>query len=324
MTQPKPRWTWRAGCAVSRDVFYLSGTPDESGQAAGTAASRMVFYQHRAADSWLAHDRMDWRVTSICLPQPGPDRVYQAHVLGQEGQVKSYSLKGSATERIADAGKPGDGRVSRIRAIGAHLYVCGTGGQVYRRDASGWKHIGAQSPITPGHTAGQVNAAGDLADVNGADENALYAVGAHGYMAFFTGADWIEIERVTAAHLNFILPTSDNMIWVAGARGTLLKGNIALGFFSAIALKYADIDFYAIALYNRRVFMGTSDGLYELVDNRPQRLPVSDKRGLGAVRSVEVKDGVLWALGARQLVRYDGTAWETVAMPQPSRGKKSA
>lgn len=330
----KAEWLFDAGCALSRDLYWVHAAASGSGKAKDAAASRMVFYQHQAANPWSYNDLEGWPVQSLCFSKGAPSGTPSVCALSREGEVEYYSSEGAEVEQIADAGtgpdKPGYGPVARIREIGAHLYVCGHGGQVYRREAADWVHCGTpmRQPADGGRKveatdatgeawAEAVKEVGDLSDINGHDEQFLYTVGANGYIAFFTGVEWIDIPKVSAAPLNFILahPNPQSMIWIAGNRGTLLKGNADVGFFSVIASKHFDIDFHSVALFQERLFVGASDGIYEIVDYRLQKLPVSDAHALGRISSVEARDGVLWALSARKLVRYDGAAWEVFESP---------
>lgn len=148
MTWQKTKLTFGTGCAVNRDMFYLSSTLDELEKSEDNPVSRLVFYQHQTADKWLFHDLSGWRVVSTCFPTPAPSSVRKIYALSEQGDVECYSREGSVIERIPDAGlgkgSSNYGYVTRIREIGAHLYVCGYGGQVFRREASGWIHMDNQ------------------------------------------------------------------------------------------------------------------------------------------------------------------------------------
>ncbi|WP_175031534.1 hypothetical protein [Burkholderia lata] len=329
--------TFGTGCAINRDMFYLSGTLDELESTEGNRVSRMVLYQGQTAEKWFYHDLPAWRVVSACYPEPEPepepepDSVRKIYALSEQGDVDCYSREGSVIEKISDAGLGATlanyGYVTRIREIGSHLYVCGYGGQVYKRDTAGWIHVDAQllqkkagigSIEDPNELLAALIQSTDetigLVDINGLDEKSIYVVGNDGYIAFFDGASWIKLPKPTAAHLNCVLPVSADSVWVAGSKGTLLKGNFQAGF-SAVARESLSTDFYSMALFNDRLFIGAGDGIYELDENGPQRLMVSDKFSLDSVATVDAKDGVLWVLASRRLARYDGTQWEVFENP---------
>jgi hypothetical protein len=331
MAKQKTKLTFGVGSAINRDMFYLSSTLDELESTEDNPVSRMVFYQHQTADKWFYHDLVGWRVVSTCFPEPLPGSVRKIYALSEQGEVECYSRDGSVTEKIPDAGlgpsTPNYGYVTRIRQIGARMYVCGYGGQVYRREDSGWVHV--DKAIL--RKTGDIGAIEDpdellaaisesaretvgLTDINGINEASIYIVGNDGYVAFFDGTTWKVGAKATAAHLNCVLPVSDDLVWIAGSKGTLLKGNMSSGF-SAVARKSLSTDFYSLALLNDRLFIGAGDGLYELDEHGPQRLLASDKYALEGVAILEVKDGVLWLLASRKLVRYDGANWEVFENP---------
>ncbi|HIH2745109.1 hypothetical protein L3V59_35490 [Burkholderia aenigmatica] len=322
----KTKLTFGTGCAINRDMFYLSSTLDELESTEGTPVSRMVIYQGQTAEKWFYHDLPAWRVVSGCYPEPALNGVRKIYALSEQGDVDCYSREGSVIEKIADAGlgaaSANYGYVTRIREIGDHLYVCGYGGQVYKRDTAGWIHVDAQllqkrvdigSIEDPSELLAALTQSADetigLIDINGLDEQSIYVVGNDGYMAFFDGASWMKLPKATAAHLNCVLPVSADSVWVAGSKGTLLKGNFQAGF-GAVARKRHSTDFHSLAWFNDRLFIGAGDGIYELDENGPQRLMVSDKFSLDNVATVEAKDGVLWVLASRRLARYDGAQWE--------------
>jgi len=331
MVKRKTKLMFGVGSAISRDMFYMSSTLDEVEESEDSPVSRMVFYQDLTSDKWFYHDLINWRVVSTCFPAPEPNGVRKIYALSEQGDVECYSREGSVIQKIADAGlgpkTPNYGYVARMRQIGAHLYVCGYGGQVYRRDASGWAHIDhqlLQMPPTIGDTNDPAQLLAELTnsstetigliDINGLSESGIYVVGNDGFIAFFDGANWTKLPKATVARLNCVHPVSDTVVWVAGSKGTLLKGNVRDGF-SAVARKSLSTDFHSLATFQDRLFIGAGDGIYELGNAGPQRLMVSDKCGLEGVATVESKDGVLWASSSRKLVRYGGNTWEVFENP---------
>jgi hypothetical protein len=331
MTKRNTTITFGVGCAINRDMFYMSSTLDELEKTENTPVSRMMLYQDQTKEKWFYHDLVGWRVQSVCFPPVAPNSVRKVYALSEQGDVECYSREGSVIEKIPDAGLgsslPNYGYVGRIRHIGEHFYVCGYRGQVYRREASGWVHIDKQILQKPPDISNindpnellavftkSMEETASLVDINGLDEKSIYVAGSNGYMAFFDGASWKVLPKATAAHLNCVLPLPDGTVWVAGSQGTLLKGNVQSGF-SAVVRKSLDTDFYSLAMFKERLFIGAGDGIYELVENGPQKLLISGKHMLDGVTSVEAKDGVLWALASRKLVRYDSVTWEVFENP---------
>lgn len=331
MTAIKSKVVLSAGSAINKDMFYMSAMFDELDEAEDGMHSRMFIYQNQTSEKWFQHDLPGWRVVSTCFPAPGADGIRKLYALSEQGEIEYYSKQGSTREKIPDAGL-GDGSanygyVTRIREVGLHLYVCGYGGQVYKRETSGWTHhdhnllqkplvaIASDDPAQFRESLSrQITENIGLTDINGAGEKDIYVVGINGFLAHFDGTGWRNLDKVTAAHLNFIYVDSDGSVWIAGSKGTLLNGDVNRGF-KAIARKSLSTDFYAITKFRDRIYIGAGDGIYELHDGIISRLVESDTFDLTQVSSVEAKDGVLWALTERKLLRFDGTTWEVFENP---------
>uniref|UniRef100_UPI003BEEECE2 hypothetical protein n=1 Tax=Burkholderia arboris TaxID=488730 RepID=UPI003BEEECE2 len=333
MTAIKSKVVLGAGAAINKDMFYMSGSFDEQDEAEDGTYSRMFIYQNQTNEKWFKHDLAGWRVVSSCFPKPGADGIRKLYALSEQGDVECYSKLGATHEKIQDAGLSLDdgsanyGYVTRIREIGQHLYVCGYGGQVYRRDASGWIHVDQnllQTPVALSATddpaemrarlSRQIHETTGLTDINGAGDDSIYVVGNSGFLAHFDGSGWRTLDRLTAAHLNAIHIEPGGDVWIVGSRGTVLRGTVQQGF-KAVMRKSLTTDFYAIAQFQDKFYLGAGDGIYELHQGNANRLPESDTLDLTQVSCVEAKDGVLWALTERKLVRFDGVKWEVFENP---------
>lgn len=133
------------GCAVSRDIYYVACSQDNRKAVDDAPYTVMYLYQHQRDEKWFYHELPDWDVVSTCFSDPAPGNMREVYALSEDGDVEAFSQAGSRIERIADAGLeyngPMHGYVTRIRAINGRFYVCGLGGQVYRRGAQSWEHF---------------------------------------------------------------------------------------------------------------------------------------------------------------------------------------
>lgn len=98
-------------------------------------------------------------------------------------------------------------------------------------------------------------------------------------------------------------------MWIAGSNGTIVQGNAVDGF-QATHRKTLDCDFYSITKFNGEIFIGASDGIYNLHDNKI--LKINLPKRVIEVDSIETKNGVLWALSAKNIIKFDGTTWKTI------------
>ena len=158
-----------------------------------------------------------------------------------------------------------------------------------------------------------------LHDINGLCEESIYVVGFNGFIAHFNGLEWRILEPVTRAHLGGIDIFSEDEIYITGSLGmgeepnqqVILRGNAREGFKVWHEWRQ-DTEFYAIAHFDHHLYISGSDGIYALKDEKITRQKISDTE----VMSLEVKDGVLWALSSNKLFRLkSGGQWEVFVHP---------
>lgn len=328
--------TFVNGCAINRDMYYIASSPDLWTESEDAPYSVMFIYQDQTEEKWFYHELPNWEVVSTCFPEPMANETRKAYALNIDGEVECYSRDGTIIEVIDDAGDkeggPNYGPVNRIRKLGKHLYVCGHGGQVYRRVDTGWEHCDAgllQAPVSAQPSSGiteeerqqmiqsMIDAMDHeiaLYDINGPNEDDLYVVGSDGFIAHYDGQHWSRLNRVTGSHLNCIHVVSPSELWIAGSVGTVLRGNARQGF-KVVARKTSEWDFLSITSYEGSIYIAADDGIYSMRNEKPERLDISDKLNLRDVSDIEAKDGVLWALSPKKLLRFDGNEWECFEHP---------
>jgi hypothetical protein len=329
----KEKLTFTTGCAINADMYYMACSPDTHRKTEDTSHTVMCFYQHQTADKWFFHELPGWLVVSAAYPEPIPGSAREIYALSEQGDVERYSRNGSYVEVIPDAGTRGSestyGYVSRIRNIDGNLYVCGSNGQVYLRGANGWAHFDKtllQSPLVPAslkldnpeallaQLSASLQDSRDLVDINGLNERDLYVVGSDGFIAHRSKTGWSILEKLTAASLNSIHIMSTDDVWIVGSRGTVLRGSARNGF-KVISRKTLDVEFHCVTSFLNDFYIGASDGIYSMANGKPEKLQVSIKENLSEIASIESKEGVLWALSPKKLLRFDGKTWEVFEHP---------
>ncbi|KRP74084.1 MULTISPECIES: hypothetical protein [Pseudomonas] len=317
--------TMGAGTAIDKNMYYMACTLDSLDR--DTPFSRLFFYQDQTAQKWFHHDLNRWRVVSTCLIPETKNSPRQVCALSEEGEVEYYSRDGSRIDRILDAGLSGHGQnfgyMSRIRCIGESIYACGYHGQIYKKDSSSnWKHfddgilqphskIFNQAPNDK-HSKNLIAPAPesiDLLDINGSSESEIYTIGDDGFIAYYNGINWSTLPAVTKACLYGMHVMSPQEIWIVGSRGTLLCGNAHTGF-KVHHRKNMDCDFYSITNYKNTFYIGASDGIYTIIDGKPIPLDIHNAHKIREIDTIESKNGVLWALAAKELLRFDGAKWD--------------
>jgi hypothetical protein len=324
------------GCAIDQDSYYIAYSPDKWAETQDDPYTVICIYQHTAKKKWaVSHELRMWNVISMTFPLDMARKVY---ALDEQGNIERYSLEESSVERIIDAGLDNQGKygyVHKIRFIGNRLYVSGYSGQVYRKEGAKWVHFdkGLLRPSVNNFSMGYKSVPKDdtqalmnffskmvedrrsLFDINGLSESSIYVVGTEGFIAYFNGFEWSILKRVTAADLHSIHIISEQDIWIVGSKGTVLRGNAKNGF-KVLSRKALETDFYAITCFDNEIYIAGDSGIYTLKGEKLQRQNISDTENLREVSCIEAKDGVLWALSEKKLLRLQrGSNWEVFKHP---------
>ena len=297
------------GCVIQSGYIYVSGKLDRTGR--DHADYSVLFWSQRMNDNsleWYVDTDLAANVISVCTVA-GPDGVM---ALGQQGEVhvNFFDEDEPRREQLPDAGIYGAGRLgamSQIRAIGSSVYACGAHGQVYRRDPSGrWQHLdpalidrSEDQPLT-------------LNGIDGSAEDDIFAVGYGGRIVHWDGRRWEELDSPTNLHLERVCSVGRGEAYICGNEGTLLH---VLG--EGIMDLSADMPahFWGLTVFEGRPYACTLTGIYALADDEElEELRLGLDRPVGCYR-LDSKDGELWSVGPKDLLRFDGQAWTREVFP---------
>jgi hypothetical protein len=325
--------TFTHGCVFERDFAYVAATLD-SLHSEDRFTRVFVFDDQKAEDKWVHHDLPDWKVASVCIRSATSVRPRMACSISENGDVEMTFVGGEIVEKIPDAGlldddSPGYGYVNAIREIGNRLYVCGFSGQVYRRDDQGWTHFdeGLLQPIDDTDKIVQAlmvedsdllqaafDATMSLSDINGINEADIYTVGDEGRIYHHDGNSWTQIASPVDEDLARIKCISEKEVWICGYNGALLLGNWRDGFKDVSSVDDNDY-FLSVEKYHGMVYLATESGLFTFDGNKIRPLKSGLKPELKDGHILEVKDGVLWSFGFKDLAWFDGKQWTRVHHP---------
>lgn len=278
-----------------------------------TPQCNVVRYTENATNPWFEFSVAMDVASATRYRYPDRDREIMV-ALSSEGFVGFFGKEEGFFEKIPQAGLFAKdalkrGYLSGIQQIGEHLYACGDGLQVYKRlGRDQWIDISAGIPSSPN---GELIL---LKDLNGPNEHSLYLIGWDGF-GYWRGADnWINLSFPSSSRLNEIHIDDEKTIWICGNRGVLLRGNYRDGF-SNVTPEGTSDDFLSISRFGDLIYLATSSGL-RAFDGQRIFAPTTDlvpeiKDG----QMVDAVDGVLWAVGYRDIVRFDGQRWERFDLP---------
>lgn len=324
------RLTMVSGAVIEKKLIYIAQYFDKYADYADEIEqTRLSFADIRreASPSWIAHD-VNWRVNSVCVWDSFPNvkRLYVA--LSSEGDIEMIGPGGQPTfvEHIEGAGlyRPWSrqlGYLNRVRQIGSSLYACGGANQVYKRlPDQPWILISGDIIVEPSERLLRENAMAairHLNDIAGKSERDIYTIGLSGEVHHFDGVSWAKVITGTDRHLTGLAFAEGDEVFICGAHSTLLRGNKDKGFKSVWNLE-DEAFFSGIAYFGGLIWLAsTRRGIYTF--DPATKETISYKSGLqpdlADPHLLEVKEGVLWCFGFKDLAYFDGHNWTRVDHP---------
>jgi hypothetical protein len=251
---------------------------------------------------------VDLEGVSVRAVQGAPPPARGTYFLGRAGEVIHVSPDGTSTELLTDAGTdPGKlGYVNRMRAIAGTLYVCGTNGQVYRRNRSGWEHFDKEI------RAANKDTGPNLYGIDGAMEESIFVVGDSGSVLRHDGEKWSREEPFTSEILTSVRCISREEVYVCGRNGKLFRRQAVR--WEDLSLRRGGVHFWSVEVFEQQAFLASSNGLYAIQQGKllPVDTGLNPKPDAYRLHAV---DGVLWSFGNHNLCFFDGKKWTYVKHP---------
>ncbi|WP_337267443.1 hypothetical protein [Oryzifoliimicrobium ureilyticus] len=348
MASKKEQITFTRLCAVSRDLIYLATTPDD--QELGTPFTAICQYN---AGEW-SYETFDISLSSMTLFK-APDKDYRVlYLLDENGVAINFDTK--EREVILSDRSPlwkdyRLGYLQKIRQIGAHLYACGDGGQVYRREHDAtWQFVDKAfldgpdallnpkselrllsrlmnqgENLTPENLARakqlrEANASNLLWDFSGLSEDSIYFASEKKQVYWFDGKTIHALPDKTDRGLISILAKSEDVVYAAGRDGTFLVGNHKSSFREIDAFRglpgWPNIN--GMALFQDRLYMSSfadPRGLLVLNGDQIEQVHCDLTPDIKDVSAVAAVTDALWVMGTKDLLRFDGSTWERIHFP---------
>ncbi|MCX7112866.1 MAG: hypothetical protein NTX45_22660 [Proteobacteria bacterium] len=318
----KEHVTFHAVCAIERDYIYIASKPDSLDEE--EEFSRLFFYdeQHKS-NPWLYHDLPGWSVVSLCVVEKTATSPRQYCALSKQGQLEfDWPSGGKQIEQINGVGLlrqslPLYGYVNSVRQIAGGLFVCGSGGQIYKKTETGWVHIAPQFKIpakrqSPGLTTNTI-IFHEFSDIDGFSQEDLYVIGM-GEIYHYDGHDWTQCPIATDEILNRIC-CANGKVWICGYNGTLLVGDAKSGF-KELSHFTDNMTFSDLGWLDGVIYLASNEGLYFLdKDGLLKEVNTGLNPKLTDANCISVSDGVLWSVGYKDIVFFNGTNWARLEHP---------
>ncbi|WP_321952931.1 beta propeller repeat protein [Paraburkholderia bannensis] len=302
------------GCAVEDDIVYLAAQLEDVDSSEYTHTRVNVYVgRFEPGRQWYSRD-LNTNIVSVCVKKATDFELRQLVALSKEGEVEFYTTKGGAStqEKIPDAGlRLGDlGYMRSIREIGHAIFACGYNNQVYVREDGLWKSM-TMGPLQYHHAAS--DSYGILNAIDGFSERNLYVVGWKGTVYHWDGHHWRKIHVKTEENLTCVRCYGQDEVWIGGGNGTLLKGNFSVGF-NDVGTFTDNENFWSLTKYKDQIYLASTNALY-VFDGRVISRVTTRLVPEIETYTVDSTNDILWSIGAKDLVSFDGSVWKRYDHP---------
>jgi hypothetical protein len=278
-----------------RDIVYVSASMIDTNNPDLPYAS---FFDH---DSELFGDIGDskWNCVSLCAAEVPKKQMV---ALGEYGQVKVFGSDDEYEERITID----EVEFREIRTIAGVPYACGMDRHVYRRDGPNkWIPIFGDM---------DKQAAPDIVfgfeSIHGYTHDDIYAVGWHGEIWHFNGEVWSQQSSPSNFILNKVLCAPDGYVYICGLAGLIIRGrnnNWEIVDEGAIGLDLWDLEWF-----NDKLWISSHSMIYTLENNIVEPVEFDDDVP-SSFYHLDARDGILWTIGAEDIMQFDGEEWIRIA-----------
>jgi hypothetical protein len=245
-----------------------------------------------------------WHTAGLAvMTQPQEHAV----AVGDGGLAVAYGLRGYLVrEQVATgaSGPEGRGPLRGVRAIDNKVYAVGMDRQAYVRIAErNWQRIEQGLRGTP------PGSAGGFESIDGYAANELYAVGWDGEIWQSDGFRWEQHASPTNVVLTDVCCAGDGSVYACGRRGLLLSGRGSS--WRIIDQDVIGEDIWSLAWCGDALFLSTFDGVYAKRGDTIELVDMGDDDP-ATFYKVAAFGNLLWSIGAKDIMAYDGTAWTRI------------
>ncbi len=292
-------FSFNTGAARRRDLGYLILTDDELTEK-GAAFSVLVTWHN---GQWYQIQNK-WGCPSICVVRHPKE---QAVAIGEMGQAYVTGQKDDHEETVSDGKEKPENRgtLRCVRSIEGKAYAVGMDRQVYRRDdARRWTCID-QSMRPPQESEEVLGFEG----IDGFSSKDIYAVGWEGEIWHYDGKTWEAIDSPTNTILTNVCCAGDGKVYACGRRGLLVRGRGRD--WEVVDHDTVKQDLWGLAWYRNALYLATTKSVYTLQGDDLKRVRMGDELARTCYH-LSSADGVLWSVGAKDVLAFDGKTWKRI------------
>ncbi|MGE0797082.1 MAG: hypothetical protein AB7G13_24790 [Lautropia sp.] len=299
------RMSFITGTVRQKDLAYLIAVSDKLA-AARTPHSRVI--QIYRGD--VGTIDVNWAIQSVTIGKRPDERMIGiseqgfVFVMGGGKYGEEPGIIDASDQRLAPARR---GPMREVRGIaGGHAVAVGTARQAYRREAPGvWKCFD--------QTAQEPNV--DLTEksfesVDGFSESDLYAVGWDGEIWHFDGRRWTQKDSPTNLALYRVRCAEDGNVYACGQSGVLLRGRDDR--WEIIGEGHTSEDLWGLEFFAGKLYAASLRLLYVFDGAALADADWGDEPPPTSCHQLSAADGILWSIGAKDVMAFDGQAWSSV------------
>jgi len=283
------------------DLSYLAATHDEA-MSEGYIDSIMYTLDR---GTWGA-GTVPWLACSGTVCHMPAERYL---ALGTDGSVRA-SGGGVVKEEApisscgADPGRRGPLREIRGIAKG-RAYAVGTCRQAYVRDGEDqWRCIdqSAQVGDTPITDT-------SFESIDGFSEQEIYTVGWEGEIWKYDGSLFSQQNSPTDLALYKVRCAPDGFVYACGQLGTLLRGRNDQ--WEVIEHEGTTGDLWGMEVFDGQLYVSSTNFVYRLEDGKLNPVDFGDDIPRTCYH-LSAADGIMWSIGAKDVMEFDGSNWKRV------------
>jgi hypothetical protein len=286
-------WSFTTGAVRYKDLAYLVATHDK-------------LIKKGVHSSIIGLDRgewgvepVDWGCTSCCIVRKPKEQLV---AIGEHGQVYVNGSGEKHTEEMARGPESPKkrGYMRCVRAIEGVAYAAGMMRQVYRREgANRWV------PIDAGMRATKGSAVCGFEAIDGFSRKEIYAAGYKGEIWRYDGKEWKQVESPTEFILTNLVCAGDGKAYACGQEGLLLRGRRDKWEVVEPSTKQ---DLWSLAWYRNTLYLSSAHQVFTLKKGALTPVRFGEDTPLTAYH-LAVGDGLLWSIGAKDVLSFDGKKW---------------
>jgi hypothetical protein len=299
-----------AGAVRRNSMVYLAMVGDQAAKLRVPEAHFVLWHQGK----WLNAEGRDWDLAGLAVAKQPLEQMIAVGVWGDVLCVGSGDVHDEhvmSGQSAPDAKGPKDrGPVRGIRRIGSHIYAVGMDRQAYRREgSSSWQSFGPPGWREQGRPAPSAAQVTGFEAVDGFSESDVYAVGWRGEIWHWDGKKWHQLPSPTNLVLVDVCCAGDGTVYACGREGLLLKGRDQT--WEVVEPPGTPQDLWGLAWFDGRLYLSTFYALYTLGKNGLEAVDTGAEKAKTFHR-LSADDGVLWSIGAKDVLAFDGKTWTRI------------